>query len=1577
MARTKKVVNKNLIAGLTIAGIFLSVAAVFVLVRVVTARDPEVWARSAREYAAKGEFERAAQLFRRAFEASRDPQAPSERDVKYLLEVSEAVYRNGDAFGALGFLRQAHAVRPDRVDVLKSIVDRLWELQRFGFTFTAECKEYGEKLAAAAPGDPDGHAILALALDRSVNEDPANAQRAEEALGKARAADPLNPRVALSDLLMRSRKTRAELEQVSDPDKREEIVAAFREQIFKICDPVLEKHPSSVFLVGIYVSELQMLGQHERGERVLERALQGAPQDPDLLHSRAVLHLDIAGRAKADSPERAAAIAKGRESAQQAQQVERGIMDIYRVLANLRLLEAAPGVAGQPAYDEAIELIRTGFKNAITLKSARASIDKQRGEHQALLLRGFAIASQYPGAETSEEMHKKRIAAMKVFAEEAETRFRTSATTHYMEGIIAVAERDWTTATNAMSRANEGKEALSLAALFGRLPSENLALLYRELKQPGASMEWTDRAIKQYRDDLRRNPPLLMFINRAELLVQLDRAQEAIDQLETIRSLYGADANIDRVQAAALQKLGRGDEAMRVLTAAQGDQTNVDILIDQARIASQNEDNATAEQKLRTAFEMAPENEDVLTRLFRLLALQNREGDAREFIAAARQKTKQPILLKLYDSWEISLTEKDPVARLARFKELLEKEPDAFRRATDLYNLFQSQGDLVTAKAYLDEAEKLSPDDAQILTFQFGLALKAKDRERANQYLTKLANLNADRANGSTFRGALAATFGDYATALREFEDADRKLPDTSSTKLKLAQVHVGLGQFDRAAEYLKTAIRINPQDGEVRKLAFLVLKQLGDSAGASANLEAALKLRPNDPDLVAQKDFLLDEQEPLKAIGRRAELAKKEPENVENLTRLGQLYGRARKMALDIRSDARAEEATKLGDQALQKAFALAPNDIQLVNVAREFYVQAGQPDKAAEMIQKFGAAQTTPQGKISAELLLAQLYEASRRVDEAGAAFDRAEQLVRSQVPDEQQQRAGLVRLGFQRLAFAARTGHEEQAQEIAKAVLKLLDPTKEEERPFVADARRQIARSLLAQRKPVEAQPVLDALLTEAQSDVKSLMLRAEMWLQRGNTAKAIDDLSAVLTVAPNDLIVRYTRGDLYGRIQQFATAQEDLQKVKAAAVERPDDAEAQSYALQATSRLVSLYEIQDKPELAENELRQMLDTYAEKPGTEAARQRTADRLIAIMRRVGKLEKAKQICAEYMAKFPRNSDWPYKLGQLLVESEQYVAAADRFQDAMKVAEKDNLETYSLAFAARLRALQKADRGKDAQYIYENRPIKDVRPLVTLAAAEIYLAMGSGDQATEMRRKAILDAVRRSGLALQRVVLDLETRLSVDEFHQVWEEAIPKLSDPVEIARVRFIQAKNLAVAKRLEQALPLLDPGIALSDRNAPEHNDALVLKAQILDQLNRTDEAVKAYEQLLAEHPGEISALNNLAYLLATKGKQPKAALQYSQQAINLAKSSAPLALMDTHAWILHLNQLSEEAEGRLREALAIDPLYSPSVEHMARLLEETNRPQDAKKFYEVLRGIAEREKDQNLLDVANKALERLQ
>ncbi len=87
------------------------------------------------------------------------------------------------------------------------------------------------------------------------------------------------------------------------------------------------------------------------------------------------------------------------------------------------------------------------------------------------------------------------------------------------------------------------------------------------------------------------------------------------------------------------------------------------------------------------------------------------------------------------------------------------------------------------------------------------------------------------------------------------------------------------------------------------------------------------------------------------------------------------------------------------------------------------------------------------------------------------------------------------------------------------------------------------------------------------------------------------------------------------------------------------------------------------------------------------------------------------------------------------------------------------------------------------------------------------------------------------------------------------------------------------------------------------------------ADLRDFQGRYDEAQQIYEAVLMKNPNHVTALNNLAWLLAVGGQNPRRAVQYMDFAVNQAdKLVGPVSeLLDTRA-VVYLRA------GNKREAL---------------------------------------------------------
>ncbi len=112
-------------------------------------------------------------------------------------------------------------------------------------------------------------------------------------------------------------------------------------------------------------------------------------------------------------------------------------------------------------------------------------------------------------------------------------------------------------------------------------------------------------------------------------------------------------------------------------------------------------------------------------------------------------------------------------------------------------------------------------------------------------------------------------------------------------------------------------------------------------------------------------------------------------------------------------------------------------------------------------------------------------------------------------------------------------------------------------------------------------------------------------------------------------------------------------------------------------------------------------------------------------------------------------------------------------------------------------------------------------------------------------------------------------------------------------------------------------------------APNQGPAWATLAGVV--LNQGDEsaAIEHYQQALRYQPNNLTALNNLAWLL--KDDRPSEALTYSSRAYQLQPNSP--AVMDTHGWVLYLNGQKGDALTLLRQANKMAPDNTEIADHL--------------------------------------------
>jgi uncharacterized protein (TIGR03790 family) len=155
----------------------------------------------------------------------------------------------------------------------------------------------------------------------------------------------------------------------------------------------------------------------------------------------------------------------------------------------------------------------------------------------------------------------------------------------------------------------------------------------------------------------------------------------------------------------------------------------------------------------------------------------------------------------------------------------------------------------------------------------------------------------------------------------------------------------------------------------------------------------------------------------------------------------------------------------------------------------------------------------------------------------------------------------------------------------------------------------------------------------------------------------------------------------------------------------------------------------------------------------------------------------------------------------------------------------------------------------------------------------------------------------------------------------------------------RAEYPKASERAVTMALRGEV-LLGRGEIAAGRQFLEQATALspqLVSAQLLmvlihEQAGEHLQAIERYRRIVDAQPGSVVALNNLAYRLATVGKNPKDALPFATAAAKLAPQDP--AILDTLAWTQHLLGDNEAAVKTTAQALKFAPNHPEIRLHAA-------------------------------------------
>lgn len=683
-----------------------------------------------------------------------------------------------------------------------------------------------------------------------------------------------------------------------------------------------------------------------------------------------------------------------------------------------------------------------------------------------------------------------------------------------------------------------------------------------------------------------------------------------------------------------------------------------------------------------------------------------------------------------------------------------------------------------------------------------------------------------ERVDARLMSGEVAERLGDVRDALGLYQSAIELDPASVSARVSLARLYVFAHAPTRALDTLRPALLQHPDDASLLAARAAARAELSDRTAALADAERAVHLAPDNDDAISI---------------------------------LAALY----------QGDGKLEQAADL----LQAAVGRRPAETDLRRILADLYVKQGNDALAEAQLAKIVALQPKD---LRARYQLVSFYTRSRRLDDAERVLKGA----LTAFPDSDEAKLAYVNFlarqrsapeGERALAGFIASNPTDYDLQLAQAALRQQQNQTEDAmagyrsviahagaRPQAIVARDRLASMLVSQRRFDEASSLIAQVLETNAHDDDSLILRADIALERGKPAAAITDLRAVLHDRPLSAPILRTLARAYLADGQTSLAEESL---RSAVDDAPKDGEG-------------------RVELA-----------------------------ALLARTRRLDAAVSLLEQSVQALPRDETVREALVRTYMEKSDLADARKAAEDLASALPASWRGPYLEGIVA-----QAQNRSTEAESDFERA--LGLRPdaiEVLAALARLDIGRGQADKSITRLQSAI--AKEPANAALHNLLGELYLRA------KDVQSALREWTRCTQLAPDWWLPYHNQGAAQvaagDVQTAIEIYQRGVAATHMQPLLVSDL----AALYEDQGRVDDAIRLYEALHREFPGLVLASNNLAMLLATY-KTDHASLERAQELSSGFADSSNADLLDTLGWvhlkcgeITAALQVLEEAAGR--------------------------------------------------------------
>ncbi|AOY87524.1 hypothetical protein BKP64_04680 [Marinobacter salinus] len=810
---------------------------------------------------------------------------------------------------------------------------------------------------------------------------------------------------------------------------------------------------------------------------------------------------------------------------------------------------------------------------------------------------------------------------------------------------------------------------------------------------------------------------------------------------------------------------------------------------------------------------------------------------------------------------------------LLEVKNAIQMEPDNVDHIVRLANLYLEIG------AVKEASDLLAPwvddhTDAVALTLARAYAEQGKHLSAMEALAKQTPGSPEEQLEAALIRAKALGGSGEVAEALALYQSLAQGNPSNVEAIAGVLKTHISLGQQAQAVSAADDWLAKHEQAPEVLYWKGVAQYRENQLEAASATLTDAVAVLPtSDVFLPIRRDVLTTLSRVLTEQGKITEAQVYNTILAKNIDTAAREQAEA---AIAAIKEGKLEDAKSI----LRDMLKLNPDNEQISLMLGAISAGTGELDEGAQLLTENLDPETTPTQFIRAATM-AQIDTGDRE-----AALKTLRRAIEARPNDNEL----LAMHGI--LALSLPEHQDEGVASLSKAIGNEPDRVRlrlalaryyiGQEKPEQALAQLRMAFTsqpaewtttatylnlLIQQGEQKEAAEIRDSLLNGYRDQPEALLLASLADAQLGNQAEAIQRLEELAKESPELQAPKVALASLYARSGNSENAVNML--IDAATI-TPDSIQPIQQAGQIYARDHSIAEV--KTWLAETgeahpELKWSTDTLRS--------------LISI--RQGELKEARALLSQW-----QDSDAaPVKraMGQLLLAEAQSAARAGDWSTARaKAAEAITLEPENLGFA-----------------------------LLPVGIAQME---GDLDEAF-----SALDGVEQSFGENAAIIL---ARANLLRQQQGATPAYDYLLEQWQSSQDTGLMPSLLALAKSEapESVDQLTDNWIS----KEPDSIAANLARAEWLMANKQEIVAANHYEQVISRQPGNVTALNNLAWLL--REEQPDRALELAQRASELAPQNA--AVLDTYGWVLHLSGKHAEARDAVEKALALAP-GNPEIE----------------------------------------------